>query len=240
MNYCNKQKYTLNKNHGRNTISLKKLIFPPISDEKINQLMIDDESVKYITFNSSAQEITNIIMNSLMDFPAPENYENWHDQPLNMKMKQLVITEMTAGVGGNVINFAKYFKYINAIEIDPTRYSYLDKNIKLYGFDNVNCYNKDSINMLIENDDLVQDIVFFDPPWGGKDYKLFVDLRLTFGKYSIEHICQILFQRKSNKMIVIKLPNNYDFTFLTEELKDFRVKKFVLERMTVVVMKNFN
>lgn len=226
----------------KNIIYLKKLIFPPIDDQKIQQLMIDDESIKYITFNTSAQEITNIIMNSLIDFPCPQTFgpTKWNEKALDRKMKHLVVTEMTAGVGGNVINFSKYFKYVNAIEIDFLRYNYLNKNIKLYGYDNVNCYNQDSLEMLIEKDDLVQDIIFFDPPWGGKDYKLHLNLRITFGQYSIEDVCRRLFQRACNKMIVLKLPNNYDFQFLMAELKDYRINKFSLERMTVVVAKNYS
>lgn len=229
----------------RNITTLKKLIFPPITDDKLSQLMIDDESIKYITFTSSAQEITNIIMNSLLDFPCTpcsnndDEKKKWNSKIPNQKMKKLVVTEMTAGVGGNVLNFAKYFKYVNAIEIDPVRYNYLNKNIKLYGYDNVNCYNNDSLDLLIEKDDIVQDIIFFDPPWGGKDYKLFDKLRLTFGPYSIENVCRILFQKQHNKMIVMKLPNNYDYDFMNEELKYYRIAKFTLERMTIVVIKNY-
>jgi 16S rRNA G966 N2-methylase RsmD len=225
----------------RNIISLKKLIFPPISNEKISQLMIDDESIKYITFTSSAQEITNIIMNNLGDFPCPvtSNNQKWIMKSLDKKMKNLVITEMTAGVGGNVLNFAKYFKYVNAIEINTIRYNYLNKNIKLYDFNNVNCYNDDSLCLLINKDDIVQDIIFFDPPWGGKDYKLFTNLRLKFGNFSIENVCKVLFQRERNKMIVIKLPNNYDFDFFNEELKDYQISKFVLDKMTIIVVKKY-
>lgn len=229
--------------NNRNFMSLKKLIFPPIRDDKLAQLMIDDESIKYITFTSSAQEITNIIMNNLDDYPCPKkkcgSEKKWATKSLDKKMKSLVITEMTAGVGGNVLNFAKYFKYVNAIEIDSNRYSCLNKNVELYEYNNVNCYNDDSVNLLINKDDLVQDIVFFDPPWGGKDYKLYDNLRLNFGTYSVENICKILFQRPRNKMIVLKLPNNYDFEFMQSELKDYRISKFILDRMTIVIIKAY-
>ncbi len=225
----------------RNIISLKKLIFPPITEDKLSQIMIDDESIKYITFNSSAQEITNIIMNNLIDFPCPINIniDKWKTISLSKKMKQLVITEMTAGVGGNVLNFSNYFKYVNAIEIDTVRCSYLEKNVKLYNCENVNCYNMDSIKLLIENDDIVQDIVFFDPPWGGKDYKIHTNLRLVFGSIPIEDVCKLLFKKLYNKMVVIKLPNNYDFTFFSKELDNYKIEKFTLDKMTIVVVKNY-
>jgi len=228
------QNFDYNRQNSRNgcrQIYLKKILFPLIDESKVNQLMIDDESIKFITFPLSAQEITNIIMNNLMDFKNSDN--------LAKIMKQLVITEMTAGVGGNVLNFSKYFKYVNAIELDPIRYNYLVNNVRLYGYDNVNCYNDNSISMLIDKDDITQDIIFFDPPWGGKDYKLHSNLRLNFGEYSIENVCKMLFVRPTNKMIVIKLPNNYDFEFLTSELSTYRVSNYSLDRMSIVVVKNY-
>ena len=202
---------------------------------------IDDESIKFITFASSAQEITNIIMNNLSDFPCAGSYclEKWITKPLDKKMKHLVISEMTAGVGGNVLNFANYFKYVNAIELDSTRYNYLNKNIKLYGYNNINCYNADSITLLVEKDDIAQDIIFFDPPWGGKNYKLHSTLRILFGNFSIENVCKVLFQRPHNKMIVMKLPNNYDFDYMVKELKEYRLSKYSLNRMTIIVIKNY-
>lgn len=244
---------------SRKSKALRKLLFPPISEEKIYQLSIDDDSIKYITYPLCAQEISNIIMNNLMDFPCPskgiseysmsdldistqlnkDDEPKWKEKSLDKRMNQLVITEMTAGVGGNILNFANYFKYVNAIEIDPIRYNYLKKNVSLYGFTNVNCYNDNSIKMLVENDDIVQDIIFVDPPWGGKDYKIHHNLRLSFGDYSIENICKILFQKARNKMIALKLPNNYDFDYLKNELIDYRVSKVSLEKMTIVIIKNY-
>lgn len=243
MDYIYQKKYNHSNNcNNRNVIKLKKIIFPPIADNKLSQLQIDPDSYKFITFASSAQEITNVIMNSLIDFPCPkgENETTWYNKNLIDKMEKLVITEMTAGVGGNVFSFAKYFKYVNAIEIDDTRYCYLKKNINLYGFCNINCYNEDSINLLIRRDDIAQDIVFFDPPWGGSGYKKFDTLRLDFGEYTIENICHLLFQRECTKMIVVKLPNNYDFTYFKTKMNDYRITLTQLDKMTIIVLKNYN
>lgn len=240
-----KKKYNHSNNiiNSWNIIKLKKIIFPPIADNLLSHLHIDQESYKFITFASSAQEITNIIMNSLIDFPCPkrENEITWQNKNLIDKMEKLVITEMTAGVGGNVFNFAKYFKYVNAIEIDNIRHHYLTKNINLYGFSNVNCYNEDSVDFLVNNNNnIAQDIVFFDPPWGGSGYKNINALRLDFGENSIENICHLLFQRECTKMIVIKLPNNYDFNYLKSEMYNYRITLTQLDKMTIIVLKNYN
>ncbi|BCS83265.1 putative RNA methylase [Cotonvirus japonicus] len=261
--YNGHKKFLTNKNSKSNkphqAVILKKLIFPPISENRIPFLMIDNESIKYITFNVSAQEITNIIMNSLHDFPCPiinnlnktecdinktecdinKKIIKWSSKSLENRMKKLVITEMTAGVGGNVLNFAKYFKYVNAIEINNERYKYLNNNIKLYDYTNVNCYNNNSIDLLIEKDDIIQNIIFFDPPWGGNGYKLYHNLKLMFDKYTIEQICDKLFERNYNKMIVLKLPINYDFDYLSQQLNKFTISKFILNKMVIIVIKNY-
>ena len=239
-NNINRKKKIMTK---KNSFFVKKCIFPPIANDKIPQLMIDDDSFEYITYFDFAQQITNIIMNNLSNFPNPNvghDDKQWYSKSLEKKMKNLVITEMTAGVGGNVLNFAFYFKYVNAIEIDKIRFDCLNKNIETYEFDNINSYHDDSIKLLVNNDDIVQDIIFFDPPWGGKSYKKFYNLRLYFGNYTIENICKKLFCRPRNKLIVLKLPNNYDFDYLFEELKDYKIFKVVLIKMTIVVLKNFD
>ncbi|AEQ32711.1 RNA methylase [Acanthamoeba polyphaga mimivirus] len=225
----------------QNIFNLKKLIFPPITDMKINKIMIDTESIKYITFNTSAQEITNIIINSMNDFPCPLDKElnNWISINNQDKVKNLTITEMTAGVGGNVLNFAKFFKFVNAIEINKIRYDYLKSNVKLYEYENVNFYNDNSVDLLINQNNIIQDIVFFDPPWGGRDYKLHKTLRLDFDKFSIESICSELLTKSKTKMIVMKLPSNYDFDFMFETLKIYKIEKYVLDKMVIVIIKLF-
>lgn len=220
---------------------LKRKIFPFTSNENIKNLMIDKDSLHYITFASDAINITKVICDNLTKFPQPINYKNsdWSKLTNEQKMKRLVITDMTAGVGGNVYSFSKFFKYVNAIEISSSVYNCLKNNINIYGYNNINCYNDDSVKLLIDNDDIGQDIIFFDPPWGGKDYKLHVDIRLKFGNHSIENICNLLLNRSSNKMIVLKLPNNYDYKYFVEELNIYTIERYQLNKFTVLIVKNY-
>lgn len=217
-----------------NINNLKKLIFPQIAYEKLPLLMIDEDSIKFITFANTAQEITQIIMNSLHDYPNISSEMSTIDL-----MKQLVITEMTAGVGGNVINFAKYFKYVNAFEIDKLRFEYLENNLKVYDILNVNCYCKNSFDALINENNIQQDIVFFDPPWGGSNYKQFENLRLKFEENEIEDVCLKLCQLKI-KIIVLKLPHNYDFEYFKSKLNSYEIDIYALERLTLVIIKSYS
>lgn len=218
----------------KNDYTLKKLIFPPLALGNIIHAKIDEESIKFITFYNSAQEITNIIMNNLDDMPGMEITDS-----IEIKMSKLVITDMTAGVGGNVLNFANYFKYVNGIEIDNLRHEYLQSNVNLYKFLNVNCYRENSTKILIEEDNIVQDIVFFDPPWGGVDYKNFTNMRLNFDSFSIESVCKMLFTKHRNNIIVLKLPNNYDTEYLITELSPYKAILYRLDRMLIVVVKKY-
>jgi 16S rRNA G966 N2-methylase RsmD len=225
----------------RNFVGLKKLIFPKIADSKIPQLMIDKESTKFITFASTAEVMTHMIRDCMEGYPNPPeiNEEEWSKMSLDQRCMCLVMTEMTAGVGGNVLSFAYHFKYVNAIEINKLRFDYLNINLKVYGINNVNTYHADSMKLLIDQNELVQDIVFFDPPWGGKEYKLHNVMRLNFMDQPIEAICKKLLGKDRIKIVVIKLPNNYDFTFFDEELKEYKIVKHALDRLTMVIVKSF-
>lgn len=100
--------------------------------------------------------------------------------------KESTITDMTSCVGGNVISFSRFFKEVNAIEIDPLRFSFLKHNTEeVVGAKNVNFINGNAVELLLGNTSetneagasggggvsLKQDILFMDPPWGGLDYK---------------------------------------------------------------------
>ena len=233
----------INNNLNDKTISInaKRIIFPKISITKLKNVMIDNESIKYITFADAAQEISNLIINNLSDFPCPENQniDTWHNDSLYVKAKKLNITDMTAGIGGNVLNFANYFNCVNAIELDKTRFNYLTQNIKIYDFSNVSLINSDAIDVIINNDIIIQNIIFFDPPWGGKNYKYFTNLKLKLGNFDIEDICILLLKKIHNKILVLKLPNNYDFDHMMNVLRDYRITKYSMEKMTIIVIKNY-
>ena len=239
--YSNKPKLINPPHRTKNLVGLKKLIFPKIADDKIPQLMIDKDSTKFITFASTAEVMTKAIIDCLTEYPHPPeiNVADWEKMTPSQRCMCLVITEMTAGVGGNVLNFAYHFKYVNAIEIDKLRFDYLNINLKLFDIHNVNTYNTDSMKLLIDHNDLVQDVVFFDPPWGGKDYKLQSLMKLNFMNEPIETICKKLLSKDRVKIVVLKLPNNYDFNFFEEELKNFKIVKHTLDRLTMVIVKSY-
>ena len=138
-------------------------LFPiPPNPSDIAKLKIDKDSYQLISTKNYADDITAIIT----------KYMN----QINIKSKEITITDATAGVGGNSISFAHEFKHVHAIEIDNTRSKFLASNLEVYQFTNVNVYNDDCQNIIYS---LYHDVIFFDPPWGGKNYKKFTNLKFN-------------------------------------------------------------
>lgn len=141
--------------------------------------------------------------------------------------KNLVVLDAFACVGGFTIPFSRIFKYVYAIECDSTRKQMLDKNL-------ITCKCSDNVLTIKGRcQDYLRctnaDIVFFDPPWGGPNYKKFAigTLRLRVDDYAIEDMILDCIA----PYVVVKLPINYDinhFTkmigyqrFMKQEIHDF-------------------
>ena len=202
-------------------------LFPHLDNKvEVSRLKIDDESVHFISVREYAKKITLII--------------DHHLRQLNINSKCAIITDATAGVGGNVISFGMYFKRVNAIEINKQRVEYLENNVKVYNLENINIINKDSTVILNKIND--HDVVFIDPPWGGKEYKNHRHLKLCLSNVPIEEICNNLFNddktNKHPKMIVLKLPVNYDIKFLYDNIASESIFFHDLKKMFILVIIN--
>lgn len=201
---------------------IKTRLFPYIKNiNKMKDLKIDKESIFYISLREDAELITDFIK---YNFPLK----------LNETFQDLCITDATAGVGGNTISFGKNFKYVNSIEIENTRFKYLQNNIKVYNLKNINTYNEDCLNIIHK---LYSDIIFLDPPWGGKDYKYKTNLKLFISDKSIEDICFDIMEKKLTRLIVLKLPLNYDTNNFSNKLFNFKISIKKLNKMLILTLK---
>ena len=129
------------------------------------------------------------------------------------QLKDLVITDGNACIGGNTWAFAKVCRAVNAVEISSIHADILENNLSVLGFNNVKIYNK---NYLALYSTLYQNVLFLDPPWGGVNYKdQTMELFYVYEgkKYhlhelldEISYLCELL---------IIKLPYNSNFNALT-------------------------
>jgi 16S rRNA G966 N2-methylase RsmD len=208
---------------------LRKL-FPNANKYIINNLLIDNESKMYISTNETANKISNIIKTKLLEY--------------NLLSLNLTITDATAGVGGNVLSFSKYFSTVNAIELNNIRCKYLVNNINCYEYTNISIFNANCLDIIFNLEK--QDVIFCDPPWGGHGYKDNKNLRLTLenniGIYNLEDVCNKLldvqFTKSPPKLIILKLPKNYDITYLMNTIKSNKIFIHVLKKMFIISIVN--
>jgi len=126
---------------------------------------------------------------------------------MHLSKKNIIITDATSNVGGSVIAFAKNFNKVNAVELEKIHCKALENNLKIYKLsDNVKIYCQNYLDIM---DKLHQDIIYFDPPWGGKDYKKEYLMDLFLGNTNIIKLINKV--KTKTKLIVFKVPKNYNF-----------------------------
>lgn len=189
--------------------------FPLIDESYRDKLQIDDVGMYSISTPKKADIISRIILDCLQR-RIPANH--------------IVITDAMAGVGGNVISFAKHFAHVNAIEIDKTRFLCMINNISVFQCFNVSAMYTDYMKVFKE---LKQDVIFIDPPWGGKQYKEHDAINITINNIDLHTFCCQLQQLQLCRLIVLKLPNNFNL----EGFDTFRkIKVYDLKKMLLVLI----
>lgn len=180
-------------------------IFP--SNTEHTMLKYDIEGLWSITLPSEAEIISNIIKKEVGE--------------------DAVIFDGTAGIGGNTISFAKNFKYVTSVELSLDRFNLLKNNINIFNLQNINLINDNCINYLDGN----YNVYFFDPPWGGPEYKYNNKVSIKLGNLNLVEIFNKIkiFTNYKFVPIFIKLPNNYDLEeFSSYNYKINKIKNYQL------------
>lgn len=190
-------------------IKYYKHLFPDEKGIDKNKLKLTDESLYSITKPYDGKELMNLIIKNIRE-----------------KLNTLVITDATANVGGDTINFSKYFKKVNAVELNKLNCGALQNNVSVYNRKNVKVFCNDYVKVSKE---LKQDVIYMDPPWGGvkfynfhKKYSKNEKIQLYLGKYNIVDVFKKL--RKKAKYFILKLPFNYDYLYFFRNVGDSELK----------------
>jgi 16S rRNA G966 N2-methylase RsmD len=203
-------------------------LFPKTHNINFKNLMIDDETMTYITNPYETKKIFSIIV------PHINKYK---------KYSECSIVDATGGAGGDTITFCQYFQSVISIEIDQTRCSYLKNNIDEYKFQNCIILNGDST--LIVPKIQYCDVIYVDPPWGGKNYKLKTNLKLYLGEMELEEFVLKCFDKTITtcppKVMVLKLPKNYCLKYLFDCLSSqLDIYLYELEKMNILIIERKN
>ena len=189
------------------------------------RIQMDEVATFSVTRMNVAREMTNI----LKRLP-------------NISEKSSII-DCTACVGGNTVAFARYFDHVTAIELDEKRCEMLRNNLGVVDeerrrtrrfFAKVNVLRGDCLKLCPTLP--TQDILFFDPPWGGVDYKKLDKVPLFLGSVPFDRVCLSLGTR--SRYVAMKLPLNADVdAILTDKSRVNVVVNRKFKKMWVLVVK---
>ena len=170
----------------------------------------DEEGLWSLTLPNDADKISKIIINEFGN--------------------NIIILDGTAGLGGNIISFCKYFQYVIGIEYNNDRFNLLKNNIELFKLCNVELLNNNSTKLILENQlNKYINCYFFDPPWGGPNYKYNKYIKLKLGDYNLNKLIIIIKKKNNNISVILKLPKNYDLSeFFNFNYKIYKIKNYLL------------
>jgi len=166
-------------------INLAKKTFPD-ADIDYSKLLMTSEGVYSVSGKDPAKILVKIIYKYVKTYDA-------------------TITDGTGNNGSDTLMLGKYYKNVNSIEYDKTNYKALKNNVDVYDLKNVNVINGDTT---VELNNLTQDVIYIDAPWGGPDYKKYAQLKLYLGKMELSDIFNKY--KSKAKVFVFKVPYNYN------------------------------
>jgi 16S rRNA G966 N2-methylase RsmD len=196
-------------NNIKNNLQLKliKKIFPINNDLNIDELKFDDIGLYSISLPKDADTISNFIKSNIHN--------------------NITIVDGTAGIGGNSISFCNNFKNVIAFEIDENRFNILNNNLKVYNFTNIITHNSNSLKNIEKGD-----VYFFDPPWGGPNYKKYKNLTFKFNELDLDQIVINIKNFNKNSYISFKLPTNFNLSIFN----NFKYKLLNLKKMLIILI----
>lgn len=168
---------------------------------------------KDVHVNKSELQITNV---GIYSIARPWMAEVICDAIATRVGRNAIITDALANVGGMTIAFARKFQKVQACEIIPMHCDVLRKNLRAYKVDErkYQVFCKDYMSIMME---LSQDVIFFDPPWGGKDYKSVDKMRLGINNMNIACVVNVLLEKA--RLITVLVPYNFDLDNFREIVK---------------------
>jgi len=140
-------------------------------------------------------------------FITSNEIKKFYNTFINNQSNNITITDATANAGGNTISFALNKFNVNSIELSESEFIRLKSNVNQYNLDNVKVFNGNCIDLLF-NKKISQNIVYFDPPWGGTSYKKYKYIGLSLDDKDIGDYIDNLLRQNLCKLVVLKGPYN--------------------------------
>jgi hypothetical protein len=191
-------------------------VFPHKDDVDYTKLNMTPEGLYSITRRRDGEKMIGFLQSRIPDIP------------------KLSITDATACIGGDTLLFSLYFKKVDSIEWKHDNITVLRNNIDVFRAANVTIHEGDSTKLF----NWKTDVLYVDPPWGGPDYYRMYNLELFIGHYRLDTWIEEILKRDNRpNHIVLKLPNNYNFSRLQflpniDMMYTYMIRRFVVVLLT--------
>ncbi|AYV82713.1 MAG: putative RNA methylase [Hyperionvirus sp.] len=149
------------------------------------------------------------------------------------------VLDGTAGCGGDTISLASQFNHVISVELNKSNCECLKTNIAAYNFseDKIEIVCPDSLIDIVEDSEYKYDVLFLDPPWGGRKYKEKKALSLYLCKslkINLEEddkcfekiIAQKIANNVPDKLFVMKVPINFNLAEFKNEISGRMVHRY--------------
>jgi len=231
--------------HPERIRSKRNYLFSLIPQADLWKIQVDDLALYSITEYRLAASMTENIFKALEI--------SWGGGDLGKsRARQSTITDACACVGGNSLSFATAFRAVHAVEISAQRCKMLANNSRVSGASvvlgtgfgegkpcgvvdlshvipttpglsssTITVHCADYTQELASS--LQQDVVFFDPPWGGAGYKKAAALDMYLGEVDVGDLACTLTGSGGvparARLVAIKAPLNYNVEGLKKKLE---------------------
>lgn len=128
-------------------------------------------------------------------------------------------SDITANIGASALTMADYYNVV-AYEINEETFMIMEYNLSLFD-KNIECINDSFFNHISDINNT--DLVFYDPPWGGPEYKEHETYDIVINDHGLEDVANLI-----TTNIIMKLPLNADISFVHNLGRDY--KKFYTEK----------
>ena len=165
-------------------------------------------------------------------------------QVLNKKASRTRIVDGTAGLGGNVMGFSRFFGRVQALELDAKRFLLLQHNMSELGLissNRVECARGSVLKVRLRAG---APLLFLDPPWGGYAYRRAKRLDLCIGSVPLSALLRewsVQQGRARPTVVGLKLPTNFALqnfkrALLAAPIEIYSTHRFSKMMLVVVVL----
>jgi hypothetical protein len=192
-------------------------IFPKKDGIDYSSLQLSEEGMYSITKRRDGEHIIHIMASIVKN------------------LAEKSITDATACVGGDTLNFGSHYKEVHSIEYSKLNFDILQHNVKIYGLTNINLYFGDCIEIY----KWASDVLYIDPPWGGPEYKKLQNVKLYLGETRLDDWLEdVLSGPYRPSWVFLKVPINYNsapLQFLpnVKSVRNYRIRTYILVSISV-------